>query len=228
MMRFVMLFNSIKNHKNRFKGEDIYILANGPSIKDEDLSVLKSRVSIGINASPLLEKKFGFESQYYTVSDTRFITHPEKYKMATDMLGAKAVRVFREELKPFDSKEFKNRTFYVESLGKDGFSSDLSKGFYFGASTTMLAVQLAAYLGASKIYLLGVDLKYDGESPRFYSEEDVQEYDHFTSTQIKNIRNSYLKLKKNGVKLFNCSKSSLLRSYIPYIDFNNHLKKEES
>lgn len=214
-----MMLNSMRSHKNKLAGEDIYILGNGPSIKKEDLSLLRGRHSIGLNASPLLEKEFGFTSQYYTVSDTRFITHPEKYKMATEMLDPKTVRVFRKELREFDAKSLPNKTYYLDSLGKNGFSFDLSKGFYFGASTTMLAIQLAYYLGAKRIFLMGVDLRYDGESPRFYSEDDVQEYDHFTSIQLWNIRNAYTLLKNNDVELYNCSAQSLLAPYLPYAKF---------
>jgi hypothetical protein len=206
-------------YKNYYKEQSIYILASGPSIKKENLALLKDKVSIGINASPLLEKEYGFNSQFYTVSDTRFLTHPEKFRIATDLLDKQTIRVFRSELSKYDSNLFKDRTYYLDALGKNGFSFDIAKGFFFGASTTLLAVQLAYYLGAKNIFLLGVDLKYDGENPRFYSEEEVQEYDHFTSTQLANLRNAYLVLKEKNINLYNCSENSLLRPYMPYMPF---------
>lgn len=217
------MFKTIRSQKNRLKGEDIYILGNGPSIKNEDLSLLKGKHSIGMNASPLLEKEFGFVSEYYTVSDMRFLGHPDKRKMAMEMLNHETVRVFRKELREIDERSLPNETYYIESLGKNGFSSDLTKGFYFGASTTMLAIQLAAYLGCKRIFLMGVDLRYDGENPRFYTEDEVQEYDHFTSIQIWNIRNAYKEFMKQGREMYNCSYNSLLTPYLPFIDFNEVL-----
>lgn len=219
-----MFKKSIKKHKNKHKGGSVFILASGPSINKEDLSCLKGHSSIGINASPLLEQKYGFNSQYYTVSDIRFITHPEKRKMGSEMLSPETVRVFRKELEEHDVENHKDDTFYIDSLGKNGFSFDVSKGFYFGASTTMLAIQLAYYLGFENIYLLGVDLKYGGENPRFYKEEEVQEYDAFASTQLANIRNAYLVMKEKGVNLYSCSEGSLLRPYLPHKSFNDVIK----
>jgi len=206
--------------KNKEKGKDIYILANAPSVKNHNLSLLKDKITIGMNANPLLEQEFGFISPYYIVSDLRFINHPEKKKMATEMLNPTTKRIFRYELKDYD-ENVKNETFYVKAIGKNGFSFDLKRGYFFGFTTTMLALQLAAYLGAKNIYLLGMDLKYSKKAARFYKEKNVQEFDPFTSFQIWNVRNAYLELEKIGIRLYNCSKNSLLYPYLPYIDYND-------
>jgi hypothetical protein len=210
---------NIKELKNAEKNKDIYILGNGQSIKKEDLSVLKNKVSIGMNANCLLEKEFGFISQYYCVSDARFLKHSEKFKMATQELDKNTKRIFRSELIQYDDKDLINQTYYIDSLGKNGFSFDLKKGFYFGCTTTMLAIQLAVYLGAKRIFILGNDLKYIGENPRFYAESTAQEYDKFTGIQIWNIRNAYLELQKVGIEVYNCSQDSLLMPYLPYREF---------
>jgi len=209
------MIKKIKNLKGVESGKDIYILANAPSIKALNLFTLKDKVTIGMNANPLLEKEFGFISQYYVVSDKRFINHPVKRKMATTMLHPTTKRIFKSILKEDDIK-VDNDTYYIKTIGKDGFSFDLNKGYYFGATTSMLAIQLAAYLGAKNIYILGMDLKYDGLSPRFYSEMEVQEFDSFTSVQVKNVRQAFLELKGKGVNLYNCSENSLLYPYLPY------------
>ena len=219
-----MIFNKkIKKLKNKELGKDIYILANAPSIKELDLSLLKDKVTIGMNANPLLEKEFGFVSPYYVVSDQRFLNHPQKREMATSMLNSKTIRVLRAELKENDENVV-NDTYYVKAIGKTGFSFNLQKGYYFGVTTTMLAIQLAAYLGAKNIYILGMDLKYNGENPRFYKEDKVQEFDSFTSIQIFNVRNAYLELEQVGIQLYNCSESSLL---FPYLPFKNYLNTIE-
>ena len=51
------MIKNISILKNKELGKDIYILANAPSIKEEELSLLKDKVSIGMNANPLLEKE---------------------------------------------------------------------------------------------------------------------------------------------------------------------------
>lgn len=217
-----MLFkNNIQSLKGREEGKDIYILANAPSIKKEKLFLLKDKVTIGMNANPLLEQEFGFISQYYVVSDKRFLNHSEKRKMCTEMLDKSTIRVLRAELEEDDDKSIKNQTYYIRILGKNGFSMNLHKGYYFGATTTMLAIQLAVYLGAKNIYILGMDLKYDGSNPRFYKEDDVQEFDSFTSVQVMNVRNAYIELRKFNVNLYNCSQNSLLYPYLPFKSFES-------
>jgi hypothetical protein len=213
------MIKKIQSLKSCEIDKDIYILANAPSVKSHDLRKLKGKIVIGMNANPLLEKEFGFVSDYYVVSDLRFINHPEKRKMATEMLNHKTKRIFKSALKKVDDKMISNDTYYIETLGKNGFSFDLNKGYYFGCTTTMLAIQLAYYLGAKNIYLLGVDLRYSGDNPRFYKETEVQEFDSFTSVQLSNIRNAYNELQTNNVNLFNCEKKSLLFPYLPYKNF---------
>lgn len=222
----MMFLNSIKKLKNKEYGKDIYILANAPSVKEENLSLLKDKIVIGMNANPLLEQEFDFIAKYYVVSDKRFINHPIKREMATKMLSTDTIRLLRYELKEDDDSNIPNDTFYVRAIGKNGFSFNLNKGYYFGYSTAMLAIQLASYLGAKNIYILGMDLKYDGDKPRFYKEEKVQEYDSFTSFQIKNVRNAYLELSKKHINLFNCSKNSLLFPYLPFKSYMETFMKE--
>jgi len=209
---------NIKNLKNKEYGKDIYIIANGHSADDIDtIDKLKGKVTIGMNATPILSQKYGFELDYYTVSDERFLKSKEKHDIATNMLSDNTIRVFRSELKKYDSHKMIDKTYYIRALGRDGFSFNLANGFYFGCTTTMLSIQLAAYLGAHNIYLIGVDLQYPSDQPRFYSEKNPAPVDNFTCVQIRNIRDAYLKLKEKGSNVYNCSSNSYLVPYIPSI-----------
>ncbi|BFT62220.1 6-hydroxymethylpterin diphosphokinase MptE-like protein [Pseudomonas moorei] len=213
------LSKSIRSLKNKEYGRRAFILANGPSIKEENLSLLKGELVIGMNASTLLEEEHNFSSDYYVVSDTRFITHPEKKRFATNLLSPNTVRVLREELKEYDEPSLQDRTYYLKALKRDGFSENLAAGFFFGCTTTMLAIQLAYYLGAAEVYLLGCDLRYTAESPRFYKENSPQLEDSFTSVQIWNISNASELFLSKGKKLLNCSERSFLRPHIEYKPF---------
>ncbi|MBW9399805.1 DUF115 domain-containing protein [Leclercia sp. EC_58] len=207
----------ISNLKNIENGKDIYIVANGPSVLNKKtLNLLSDKIVIGMNATPLLCHEYSFDLKYYTVSDERFIKDVEKYKIATEIISKSTVRVFRSELKKHDSPVLIDETYYINAIGRDGFSFNLSQGFYFGCTTTMFSIQLAAYLGAKNIYLLGVDLSYPKDKPRFYKEKNPAPIDNFTCVQIKNIRDAYHQLRKRGVNLYNCSNQSLLKPYIPY------------
>lgn len=212
------LFSRRPNLRNREQGRSVFILGNGPSILSEDLSLLSGQVTIGMNASTLLEKKYGFIQSYYCLSDARFIGHEEKRKYATTELSSQTVRVVRKDLISHDNPDLVDGTYYIPHIARDGFSCDLGLGFYYGCTTTMLAVQLAFYLGCVDIYLLGVDLRYRVESPRFYKETNPQLEDSFTSVQIWNLANAGHVVSKFGRKLINCSENSLLRPYLPFVN----------
>ena len=209
---------NIKSLYQAEKGRDIVILGNGPSLREMDFSKLSNPVFIGLNGSALIAEEAGIKEHYYVLSDLRFVKDKTKLGILKDNLCEESKVIARKELINYLSDEITNEQFSVRSLGRDGFSEDMSKGFYFGCTTVMLALQLAYYLGGRRVYLCGVDLKYDPSKPRFYKEDKVHSVDNFSCVQIHNIRNSYKLLKEKGVGLFNCSANSLLKPYIPYYE----------
>lgn len=213
--------------KHRERGKDCFIIGNAPSVRNHDLSALRNKLSIGVNASTALEKEFGFHSRYYVVSDARFLQNPEKRAFACDMVEPGTVRVFRKELRAVDDPSWIDQTLYVTAIGKNGFSFDLASGYYFGCTTVMLALQLAAYLDCARIFLLGTDLNYSGPQPRFYRENQVEQPDPFLSVQLWNLHNASLELEKQHKRLFICSRSSWLTPYIDYCDFDTAIAGTE-
>ncbi|PCI52153.1 MAG: hypothetical protein COB51_00710 [Moraxellaceae bacterium] len=210
--------NKIQRLKSKEQGRDIVILGNGPSLYDMDFSKLKDPVYVGLNGSALFSSEAGIYEEYYVLSDLRFVKDPLKMKILEDNLRSDALLVVRRELSGYFASDFTREVCSVRSLGRDGFSFDLARGFYFGCTTVMLAIQLASFLGAKNIFLCGVDLRYDPEKPRFYKEDKIHAIDDFSCVQIHNIRNSYKELKPKGISLYNCSENSLLRPYLPYYE----------
>jgi hypothetical protein len=219
----MMPWSKKKSLKGNENGRRAFILGNGPSIIKEDLAKLKGELIIGMNASTILEKEFGFFQNYYCISDSRFLCHPEKRMWGTSELDKNTIRVLRGDLIDLDDPNLKKSTYYTPHLKRDGFSYNVEVGFYYGCTTTMLAIQLAAHLGCSEIYLLGVDLRYRHESPRFYKESKPQLEDAFTSVQIWNIANAAKILSNSGCRLISCSEKSLLRPYLPYFSLESFL-----
>lgn len=220
-------FNRPSALRNREAGRRLFVLANGPSILQHDLSLLKGELVVGMNASTMLEEKYGFESKYYVLSDARFISSLEKRCWATEKLARVTHRVVRSDLRSLDDRSLENRTTYVRPLSRDGFSRDLASGFHYGCTTTMLALQLAWHLGAREVYLLGCDLRYPEENSRFYKESVPQLEDAFTSVQISNIVNAAAVFEKAGGRLVNCSARSFLRPYVEFECFESVLARRQ-
>ena len=140
--------------KDSQKGKRCFIIANGPSIRDMDLSVLKDEVTIGMNRIYLLKEKIGFLPTYLVVNDV-----------------ALTLKQFPEELANVESiklylwngrKYFKSKKdiIYFKQIFKVHFSDDFSHAIYGGHSVTYACLQLASYLGCEEVILIGKDHSY--------------------------------------------------------------------
>lgn len=208
----------IANLKDLEKGKDIFIVGGGPSLLNVDLSYLSNKVVIGMNRSVILEK--GFSSKYYVVSDKRFVENEEKFQDIEKILNTKTF-IFREGLTNDFAKEDKKRVCTTKALGRDGFSRNIARGYYHSCTTTMLAIQVAYYLGAKRIFLLGIDLNYYGSKARSYDIENSEIPDAFLSYQIKNIVNAAIILERESIELINLSEKSFLKPYLKFKSFQN-------
>lgn len=148
-----MDFRLCKLH-NSEKGKRCFILSNGPSINDYNLNFLDREVVISLNAAPLLENKYKFKAKYYCLSDPRFLEKKEKREIFLSKMNDNSIIFcrdnFHETLVNQNIEEPKT-IIYLKSLGRDGFSKNLHRGFYFGCSTTHLALQLSYWLGCKDV-----------------------------------------------------------------------------
>ena len=208
----------VKELRGIHAGREIVILGNGPSLREMDFTKLDDPIFIGMNGSAVVANEGGIVEHYYVLSDHRFVKDRFKMDMLKENLGCTSTLVVRKELEPIVSAELGQPLVGVRSLGRDGFSHDLSRGFYFGCTTVMLGMQLADYIGGKRIYLCGMDLRYVSGQPRAYREKIVHSVDNFSCVQIHNVRLAFKSLASKGVSVFNCSEESLLRPYMPYYD----------
>ena len=61
---------------------------------------------------------------------------------------------------------------HKKSLDKVGFSLNVAKGYFHGENVVYTAMQHAYYFGYRRLFLVGMDLNYDKNKPRFYEENN--------------------------------------------------------
>ena len=61
--------NKLKTFFNIHKGERCFIIANGPSLKSIDFSLLKNEITIGMNRIYLMKEQNGFMPNYLACID---------------------------------------------------------------------------------------------------------------------------------------------------------------
>lgn len=142
-------------YKDKHKGQRCFIVANGPSLKKTDLSLLKNEITIGMNRISLLKTINGFSPTYLAVSDIEI-----QLKQFTKEFDEISIpKFFPWEVR----KIFQNsaNTNYYKMRFSPMFSPNFQKLIGAGKSVTTVCIQLAYYMGFSEVYLIGKDHSYN-------------------------------------------------------------------
>ena len=140
-----------------WKDKTCFLLGGGPSLKDFDFDIIGNELTIGVNKS---FTKFPTTITY--CMDVRFYdmvtnAHDVKWKeLHQKWLAYKGIKLF---LKRSVKSKFDSSVYVVSNLDKKALSLDLSKGIWGGNNSGFGALSLAIALGATRIGLLGYDLK---------------------------------------------------------------------
>jgi hypothetical protein len=141
----------IRALKDTHSGERCFIIGNGPSLKNTDLTRLKNEFTFGMNRFYLAFPELGFEtSLLLTVNDLVI-------EQCAEDIRALPIPTFvswrgRKWIQPAA-----NLHYLYTSYQLPGFSKDASGRLWEGATVTYVAMQLAYYMGFKQVVLIGVD-----------------------------------------------------------------------
>lgn len=152
-------------------GERCFVLGNGPSLKNEDLSLIRNEVVFTVNNIMDIDQWGKFKSSYHVIIDLALFGLVSWVKN----VDQNEVRRYTEQLKdmindtvlilPLNGYEyFKNNgldsnTYYftVCEPSLKIKSINPSKYVFSVATVVQIAIQYAIYMGFKEIYLLGCD-----------------------------------------------------------------------
>lgn len=144
---------------DRHKGERAFIVGNGPSLNQTDMSKLADEITFGSNRCYLGFKDWGYQFTYWGCTDRIQI---EDYAAEYEQnLPPGMVRFFPFEYLPFfDPGEACpiNQSFQV--LDEPGFATS-PELIYMGNTITYSLIQIAALMGCDPIVLVGTDHSYN-------------------------------------------------------------------
>lgn len=189
---------NLSKFHNIHKGERCFIVGTGPSLRMEDVDMLKNEYTFAVNSCLTMYDKTEWRGTYYGIVDSH----------AVEIMGDK---LKRDDIPVFfytdidatydgengiafpkdDSANMMTDTFwkrlFPKTFPETDFSGDITKVVYTGKSVVYAMLQFAAYMGFSEIYLLGVDCNY--AQPKMYS-DNVTYIDHKTKwTQERLLKN---------------------------------------
>ena len=183
------IFANWSDLKDRFKGERVFLLGNGPSLNKTPLYLLKNEYTMAFNRINLLFERLSWKPTFYTIADER-VAHDIKdeiNKFTNDMNY-----VFMPDIHP-RGYTFKNhfidkkQIYWLDTYGK-GFYKTLPK---VGINRTVanVGIQILAFLGFDRIYLLGVDMNY--ETPKKTEKKDGRDWTSISDNDINHFDPRY-------------------------------------
>ena len=141
--------------KDIHKGKRAFIIGNGPSLKQTDLSKLKNEITFGMNRIYLAFPDWGFTTTYLCITNDLVV---EQFVDDINALTIPKFIAWRSH-RHFSSQLPVTQlpTFVYTTYTGPGFSRDVRGRVWEGATVTNLALQLAYHMGIKKAILIGVD-----------------------------------------------------------------------
>jgi hypothetical protein len=136
--------------KDKHRGERCFIIGNGPSLKNTDLSFLKDEATFGLNRIYLMFQELGFATTYLVAVNLLVIE-----QCAAEIAALDCPKFVSWQGR--DLIDFTGDMMFLCSRGRPRFHTDITGGVWEGATVTFVAMQIAYYLGFKQAILIGVD-----------------------------------------------------------------------
>jgi hypothetical protein len=139
--------------KDSQRGHRAFILGNGPSLRQTDLSKLRGEFTFGLNRIYLLFPELGFPTTCLVSTNDLVIEQCRQEMLALSIplfLTWRARRFFAAAPEPLP-------TFLYTTYTGPRFAGDARGRLWEGATVTYVALQLAFHMGFDQVILVGVD-----------------------------------------------------------------------
>jgi len=171
----------LRRFKDIHKGKGCFIIGNGPSINQMDLSLLQNYTTFGLNKIFLLFDRIDLNLSYHVAINSYVIQQSARQIEALSCPSFLSYRRAPNAVRPLE------HIYYLMTTGELAFTNDLEKSLYEGYTVTYVAMQIAYYMGFSSIFLIGVDhnFQYSGR-PNEKQLMQGKDPNHFDSRYFQN------------------------------------------
>lgn len=232
----------LKKLHNIHAGEKCFVIGNGPSLKAEDLEVIKNKglVTFAFNRIYHIFDQTSWRPTYYISQDekmlvgcvnevsklitsTKFIPIQMKWYYDIDISGANFFNIVHDEEK-----------------GYPKFSRDITRCVVNAGTVVYSAIQFAVYMGIKEIYLIGVDHQFQtsiNEKGEIVVDTTIKDYFSDKYNEDKNVLAipnpnkstlTYISAKKYsekyGFDVYNATRGGKLEVF-PRVDFDEVIKR---
>lgn len=145
----------LERYQDRYRGERCFVIGNGPSLKNTDLSLLKDEFTFGMNRIYLAFEDWGYETTFLVSVNDLVIE-----QCRDDFQALSLPRFFswhsRNVLYPTGEPDSQTHFLNTSYTGPT-FNKRIRGRFWEGATVTNVCLQLAFCMGFREVFLIGVD-----------------------------------------------------------------------
>lgn len=203
-----------------YRGRTIFCIGSGPSLKSQDLSGLTGQIALLCNHALFLRESIKFERAHPVVQDSVRVN--ELHSALIQAPDASFVSMHSFDWPLLDQGRPDPRLAYfmpklsmAETLlnmaprisHASASAADPRRGLFLGRSVIFSAVQIAQYLGATRIVLVGVEMDYTGDPAKDYAfggirNQHVMDYARDCRPHLSALHHA---LERRGVRLVNAT-----------------------
>ena len=166
---------NVENLKDICKGNTVVIVGNGPSLNKTPLDEFSECTSIGMNKIDMIFDRVSWRPNFI-VAENNLVVKQHWEKMRSH--GVKCILSWKTRW--FIPKKNRDSFSYYLSLASNEFSTDIQNGFGTSSTVTYSALQLAYYMGAKNVVLLGIDHSFATKGkPLTYERREGPDNNHF-------------------------------------------------
>jgi len=230
--------NCFTKLKDKHKGERCFIIANGPSLNDTNLDLLKGETTIAMNKIALAYERTEWRPTYYIYASTNVNnkvwgdswTDAVRRSIKTNGIISFVGEKFKKRIDPknkykdvnwFDSISEKKPTLDGD-IDPSCFSTDIVERIDKSGTSVNIALQMAYWFGFSEICFVGADLGWVKDTG---STNDPNHFDpsyradisnpEKANYQMRNVHSLSLKRfrERGEIKIYNASVKTVLDIY---------------
>ena len=150
----------LRELKGQHHGERCFILGNGPSLRQTDLSKLGGEFTFGLNRIYLLFPEMGFSTSCLVSVNDLVLA-----QCADELQALQLPRFVTWRARKFFTNDPQATFLDTDYTGQETFASDVTGRVFEGFTVTYVALQLAFHLGFSEVILVGVDHNFATQGP---------------------------------------------------------------
>lgn len=238
----------IRSFKDTHKGERCFVIGNGPSLKAEDLTKIHELKIPTFAANKIFKifDKTDWRPDYYICEDAVIA-----YNIVDDIEKLECKNIFMPiDLKWYQSAgvskaKYFNMTYNADKNVNFGFTQELSDKVSCCGTVTITAMQFAAYMGFTEIYLIGVDHNFakmidvngnviENDKIKNHFDDSYEKNEKKEPSPFFNVDNAtegYMRIKKyfdeRNINVFNATRGGKLEVY-ERVDLDEFFRNEFS